>query len=49
MLESYKVNFKVSTLDIPNISSSIARLNTNYSNLPESIIDIVKKNNLYVT
>ena len=49
MLESYKVNFKVSTLNIPNISSSIARLNTNYSNLPESIIDIVKKNNLYVT
>ena len=49
MLENYKVNFEISSLKIPNISSSMVRLNTNYSNLPKSLIDIVKKNNLYVS
>ncbi len=49
MLEKYKVNFEISSLNIPNISSSMVRLNTNYSNLPKSLIDIVKKNNLYVS
>ena len=48
MLEKYKVKFKISTLNIPNISSSMVRLNNNYSNLPSSLIDIVKKNNLYI-
>ena len=47
MLETYKVKFKISTIKIPNISSSKFRLNSNYSNLPTSLIDIVKKNNLY--
>ena len=47
MLETYKVKFKISTIKIPNISSSKLRLNFNYSNLPTSLIDIVKKNNLY--
>ena len=47
MLESYKVIFEVSSLNIPNISSSMVRLNNRYSDLPESLIDIVKKNNLY--
>ena len=47
MLETYKVKFKISTLKIPNISSSKLRSNFNYSNLPTSLIDIVKKNNLY--
>ena len=47
MLETYKVKFKISTIKIPNISSSKFRLNFNYSNLPISLIDIVKKNNLY--
>ena len=47
MLETYKVNFKISTIKIPNISSSKFRLNFNYSNLPTSLIDIVRKNNLY--
>ena len=42
-----KVSFEISSLDIPNISSSMVRLNNNYSDLPESLIDIVKKNNLY--
>ena len=49
MLEAYKVKFKISTIKIPNISSSKFRLNFNYSNLPRSLIDIVKKNNLYVS
>ena len=47
MLETYKVKFKISTIKIPNISSSNFRLNFNCSNLPTSLIDIVKKNNLY--
>jgi nicotinate-nucleotide adenylyltransferase len=47
MLETYKVKFKISTIKIPNISSSKFRLNFNYSNLPLSLRDIVKKNNLY--
>ena len=47
MLETYKVKFKISTIKIPNISSSTIRSNFNYSNLPTSLIDIVKKNNLY--
>ncbi len=47
MLEAYNVPFKISTIKIPNISSSKLRTNFNYSNLPTSLIDIVKKNNLY--
>ena len=47
MLETHKVKFKISTIKIPNISSSKFRLNSNYSNLPMSLVDIVKKNNLY--
>ena len=47
MLESNKVFFEITSLNIPNISSSMVRLNNNYSDLPESLIDIVKENNLY--
>jgi len=47
MLETHKVKFKISTIKIPKISSSKLRSNFNYSNLPNSLIDIVKKNNLY--
>ena len=47
MLETYKVKFRISNTKIPNISSSKFRLNFNYSNLPTSLIEIVKKNNLY--
>ena len=47
MLETYDVKFKISSIKIPNISSSKFRSNLNYSNLPTSLIDIVKKNNLY--
>ena len=47
MLETYDVKFKISSIKIPNISSSKFRLNFNYSNLPPSLIDFVKKNNLY--
>ena len=47
MLNTYNVKFKISTIKIPNISSSKFRLNSNYSNLPTSLIDFVKKNNLY--
>ena len=47
MLETYNVKYKISNIKIPNISSSKFRLNSNYSNLPMSLIDFVKKNNLY--
>jgi len=47
MLKTYNVKFKISSIKIPNISSSKFRLNFNYSNLPPSLIDFVKKNNLY--
>ena len=47
MLKTYRVKFKISTIKTPNISSSKFRLNFNCSNLPSSLIDIVKKNNLY--
>jgi len=47
MLETYKVTFEISNIKIPNISSSKFRSNFNYSSLPNSLIDIVKKNNLY--
>jgi len=47
MLETHKVKFKISTINIPETSSSNFRLNFNCSNLPTSLIDIVKKNNLY--
>jgi len=47
MLETYKVKFKISTIKIPETSSSNFRLNFNCSNLPTSLIDIVKSNNLY--
>ena len=47
MLETYRVKFKISAIKTPNISSSKFRLNFNCSNLPSSLIDIVKKNNLY--
>jgi len=47
MLKTYNVKFKISSIKIPNISSSKFRLNFNYSNLPTSLIDFVKKNNLY--
>ena len=49
MLKTYNVKFKISSIKIPNISSSKFRLNFNYSNLPTSLIDFVKKNNLYET
>ena len=47
MLKTHSVKFKISSIKIPNISSSKFRINFNYSNLPMSLIDFVKKNNLY--
>ena len=47
MLKTYNVKFKISSIKIPNTSSSKFRLNFNYSNLPMSLVDFVKKNNLY--
>ena len=49
MLDAIRVDFEISSLNIPNISSSNVRLNNQYSNLPKSLVDIVKKNNLYLS
>ena len=49
MLETYKVKFKISSINTPNISSSKLRSNFNFSHIPISLIDIIKKNNLYVS
>ncbi len=46
-LENSKVIFEISSLNIPNISSSMFRLNNNYSDIPECLIDVVKNYNLY--
>ena len=39
--------FEISKLKIPNVSSSMARSDSNYSFLPKSLISIVKSKNLY--
>ena len=49
MLKTHKVKFKISTIKIPNISSSKFRSNSDFSDLPISLIDIVKKKNLYIS
>ena len=49
MLVTKRVDFEISSLNIPNISSSNVRLNKQYSDLPKSLVDIVKKNNLYLS
>ena len=49
MLETHKVIFEISSFNVPNISSSMVRLNKNYSDMPKSLIDIVKKKNLYIS
>ena len=49
IVDAKKVDFEISSLHIPNISSSKVRLNKQYSDLPESLVDIVKKNNLYLS
>ena len=48
MLETKRVKFEISKLNIPNSSSSMIRLNSKNSNLPESLVDIVKNKNLYI-
>ena len=40
-------DFEVLDLKVPKISSSMIRENAEYSSLPESLISIVKNNNLY--
>ncbi len=40
-------NFKISTFNVPNISSSVIRESKDYSGLPECIISLIEKKNLY--
>ena len=47
LINANKGIFEISSFTIPEISSSMIRLETQYSYLPKSLIEIVKKNNLY--
>tara|TARA_A100001035_G_scaffold136449_1_gene107380 strand:- start:152 stop:730 length:579 start_codon:yes stop_codon:yes gene_type:complete len=47
MLKTYNVKYRISSINTPNISSSKLRSNFNFSNIPISLIDIIKKNNFY--
>ena len=49
ILKRNNVKYKISSMNTPNISSSKLRSNFNFSNIPTSLIDIIKKNNLYVS
>ena len=49
MLKTYNVKYRISSINTPNISSSKLRSNFNFSNIPISLIDIIKKNNFYVS
>ena len=49
MLKTHNVKYKISSINIPNISSSKLRSNFNFSNIPTSLIDIIKKNNFYAS
>ena len=49
ILKTKRVDYEISSLNIPNVSSSMIRLNKKYSDLPKSLVDIVKRNNLYLS
>lgn len=47
LLQEYKGNYEISEFRIPKMSSSMIRENSKHSGLPQSLIPIVKNNNLY--
>lgn len=47
LIKEHNGLFEISSFIIPDISSSMIRSKTKYSFLPKSLIEIVKKNNLY--
>ena len=47
LIEELNGKFRISLFEIPKISSSNIREDTNYSGLPKCLIHIIKKNNLY--
>ena len=47
LIEELNGKFRISLFEIPKISSSNIREDTNYSGLPNCLIHIIKKNNLY--
>jgi len=47
LIKELNGKFRISLFKIPKISSSIIRENIHYSGLPECLIPIIKKNNLY--
>tara|TARA_Y100000589_G_C27181971_1_gene641155 strand:+ start:1274 stop:1861 length:588 start_codon:yes stop_codon:yes gene_type:complete len=47
LLKDKNINFEISKINVPKISSSLIRKDKNYLGLPESLVPIIKKNNLY--
>ena len=47
LIKKYSGNFKISLLTVPDISSSLIRENIDNSGLPQCLIPIIEKNNLY--
>ena len=47
LINKLKGIFKISAFKIPKVSSSMVRLNSNYSFLPKSLIPIIKRKKLY--
>ena len=47
LIKELNGKFRISLFKIPNISSSIIRENVNSSGLPECLVPIIEKNNLY--
>ena len=47
LIKEHNGKFRISLFKIPNISSSIIRENVNSSGLPECLVPIIEKNNLY--
>ncbi len=47
LLQKYKSNYEISEFRIPQMSSSMIRENSKHFGLPQSLIPIVKNNNLY--
>ena len=48
LFKENQFSFEIASFNIPKISSSVVRKNNKYSNLPQSLIPIIKANKLYI-
>ena len=47
LFKENKFSFKIASFSVPKISSSMVRKNNEFTNLPQSLIPIIKANKLY--